>query len=720
MDTSLFHDLDLLDCVIFERTGINKFEVLYNAQQWLFDLLPETIDKTTFQFEQNSLYLEDFLIDAEALWASKTPGSVDSGIWSEALANDQLLRLEASANVNNGRYYLIVHKLKDKFDQKQKTLQIARELLLSNDKITEQHEHLHAQMDELLSQSERSKAFQQPIIQALEQTDLGVAILDPNLQLVKGNPALQTLFNDSHIEIKPPIDRLILELFKKQYPEYERVFATKSAWTGELCWLNPPEQGKWLKVTIHPITNMNQELQYWMFSVSDVTQIKFLLKRNEKLTHFDVLTDLPNRQYFWQQLEYKIKNNRSFYLLYIDIKHFKRINELHGHIVGDRIIKDLAKRLQSVTRVDDHIARIGGTEFAIIMELDHFHSQFSSADQTQCKTFVKELIRASALPFYLESGSQCEVGLNVGAAAYPIDSSDAEELMKFADLAVFSAKKQTNSSLEFYSKKLVDASLRRIELEDALHKAITNNEFELFLQPIIDIASGKMAKAEALIRWRLPNGSLVSPDEFIPLAEQTGLIVPIGKWVITQACQYLAKLNSINQQLKISVNLSPRQINDRQILDFIKTALLKENVSPKWFELELTEGVLIDNYDKVHFLLTELRTLGISVSIDDFGTGYSSLSYLQKLPIDHIKIDRSFTMSLSENQQDDTGNAAIILAVIAMAKSLKLGVIAEGVETVSQKDFLMRHQCHIAQGYLFSRPLPFKEFCALMESAEFA
>jgi EAL domain-containing protein (putative c-di-GMP-specific phosphodiesterase class I) len=372
-----------------------------------------------------------------------------------------------------------------------------------------------------------------------------------------------------------------------------------------------------------------------------------------------------------------------------------------------------------VTRVDDHIARIGGTEFAIIMELDHFHSQFSSADQTQCKTFVKELIRASSLPFYLESGSQCEVGLNVGAAAYPIDSSDAEELMKFADLAVFSAKKQPKSGLEFYSKKLVDASLKRIELEDALHKAIINNEFELYLQPIIDLASGEIVKAEALIRWRLPNGSIISPEEFIPFAEQTGLIVPIGKWVIAEACKLLALLKTRGKELKLSVNLSPRQIADRQLLEFIKNTLIKERVSPKLFEIELTEGVLIDNYDKVHFLLTELRALGISVSIDDFGTGYSSLSYLQKLPIDHIKIDRSFTMSLNDNLQEESGNGAIILAVIAMAKSLKLGVIAEGVETATQKDFLMRHQCHIAQGFLFSRPLPFKDFCALLDSGPF-
>jgi len=712
MDASLLTSLGLLDCVVFERLSPTEFEVLYKAGNWLDELLPETVDTKVFCFKQNSAYLEDFLIDAENLWRTSKDGRIESGIWSEQLST-QLVRLEASAVITNNQGYLIVNKLDAKYRQKQQTLQIARELLLSSDKISAQHDYLHARLEELLSEPSRALTAQQPVAQALAQTDLGVAILGADLQLLNSNPALRFLFDDSNVEINLPPDKLLLELFRTQYPECDRVFSTASSWTGEIYWLNPPQQGKWLKLSIHPIKDEAQRVQNWLLTVSDVTQVKYLLKRNEKLTHFDLLTNLPNRQYFWQQLETKIQRNRPFYLLFIDIKQFKRINELHGHLVGDEVIKDLAKRLNAIIHTDDMIAKIGGTEFAVIMEFKHLHTQISSQDRVQCLKLAHELINASCLPFYLSSGLKCEIGLNIGAAAFPKDSHSAEELMKYADLAVYSAKKKAVSSIEFYSKELVDASLKRIEMEDALRHAIKNQEFELFLQPMLDLVSGKIIKAEALIRWHHPNGHLIPPDEFIPLAEQTGLIIPIGKWVIKEACKILQRLSTKNQEIKLSINLSPRQVSDRQLLEFIKNSMHKAQINPQHLELELTEGVLIDNYDKVYYLLTEVRKLGMSVSIDDFGTGYSSLAYLQKLPIDRLKIDRSFIKELNENSPESDG--AIILAVIAMAHSLKLEVIAEGVETVLQKDFLKHNNCNIVQGYLFSRPVPYNDFCDLLE-----
>jgi diguanylate cyclase (GGDEF)-like protein len=714
MDASLLTALGLLDCIVFKRLSPAEFEVIYKAGNWLDELLPETVKAKVFCFEQNSAYLEDFLIDAESLWRANKDGRIESGMWSEQLST-QLIRLEATAVVAEGRNYLIVNKLDAKYRQKQQTLQIARELLLSRDRISAQHDYLHARFEELLSsQPNQALTAQQPVAQALTQTDLAVAILDADLHLLNSNPALRTLFDDTNIKINLPPDKLLLELFRAQYPECDRIFATASSWTGEIYWLNPPQQGKWLKLSIHPIKNDAQRVQNWLLSVSDVTQIKYLLKRNEKLTHFDVLTNLPNRQYFWQHLESKIQQNRPFYLLYIDIKQFKRINELHGHVVGDEVIKDLSKRLNTITHSSDMIAKIGGTEFAVIMELKHLHTQISQQDQNQCIKFAEELISASCLPFYLNSGLKCEIGLNIGAAAFPKDTNNAEELMKYADLAVYSAKKKAVSSIVFYSKELIDASRKRIEMEDALRDAIENQEFELFLQPMLDLASGKIIKAEALIRWHHPNGFLVSPDEFIPLAEQTGLIIPIGKWVIQEACAILKRLSVIGEEIKLSINLSPRQISDRQLFEFIKDTVTKAQINPQQLELELTEGVLIDNYDKVHFLLDEVRKFGMSVSIDDFGTGYSSLAYIQKLPIDRLKIDRSFINELNEKSQESDG--AIILAVIAMAHSLKLEVIAEGVETLLQKDFLKQNNCNIAQGFLFSRPVTYDDFCDLLEA----
>ncbi|MFT2089638.1 putative bifunctional diguanylate cyclase/phosphodiesterase [Paraglaciecola sp. 2405UD69-4] len=713
MDASLLNTLGLLDCIIIQCVGDNDFEVMHMPKDWGAELLPEA--KGIFNFsEDSSPYLLDFLIDANALWKSSKEGKIDSGIWSEQLPS-QLIRLEASALFKEQKQFLIINKIDASYKQKQQTLQVARELMFSADKIAEQHDYLHSQMDELLSDPTESFALKQQITQALEQTDLGVAILTPELQLLNSNPALKTLFADSNIQLNLPEDRLVIELFRAQYPECERVFSTGSAWSGELYWLNPPRYGKWLKMTIHPIMSTNQTILYWLLSVSDITQIKFLIKRNEKLVHFDSVTDLPNRQFFWKRLEEKVNQSSPFCLLYCDIKNFKRINELYGHQIGDQVIKELATRLISVCRSDDLLARVGGTEFAVIMTLDEKKFSQSNHYQEQCTLFAKELINTCNIPFYPSAGQKCEIGLNVGAALFPLDSSSADELMKYADLAVYSAKqvKTQINSVQFYSQKLIDDSRKLREMESALRVAIEKQEFELFLQPIIDLSSNKIIKAEVLIRWRQGSGELVSPDEFIPLAEQTGLIIPIGKWVIAEACRLLAELNKQGISLSLSINLSPRQISDRQLFEFIQASINNCMVDPHHIEFELTEGVLIENYEKVHLLIEQIHDLGMKVSIDDFGTGYCSLSYLQKLHIDNLKIDRAFIKELNESSTDNA--SALILAVISMANSLHLEVIAEGVETQLQQNFLIENNCHLAQGFLFSPPLAFKHFCSLLK-----
>jgi len=349
---------------------------------------------------------------------------------------------------------------------------------------------------------------------------------------------------------------------------------------------------------------------------------------------------------------------------------------------------------------NDLIARIGGNEFGVLL-----HNMNS---QTRCERLANRMIEAIEHPFYNDNQQKILVGLNVGVANYPMDACNAEELMKLADLAMFNAKRETKSTIKLYSKSLKEASDKRLALEEALRKAIDEDQFELYLQPILDLKSGKIVKAEALLRWRTSDGILIGPDVFIPVAEQTGLIVPIGKWVIARATQMLSELKNIDVNLKISVNLSPRQIADRRLFNFILVSIQETHIPAKNLELELTEGVLIDNFNQVQRLLNAVRDLGISVSIDDFGTGYSSLAYLQKLPIDHLKIDRSFVRDLDNNDNDK----AIVLAVIAMAHSLKISVIAEGVETQSQKEFLRDNKCDSVQGFLFSKAVPFEEFCS--------
>lgn len=702
MQQSLIQALGIIDCSILKRIGKNHFEVLHSNTDWFAELVPEAQAKSTFEFSGDSAYLQDFLIDAEEFWQIGNAGQIQSGIWSEQTP-ERILRLEAIAAVANGERFLVISNLQQEYERQQKTLQVARELLLSNDKILAQHEYVHERLDALLNEKENLQDIQAPIQQAIDNATFGVMIVDASLNPVNQNPAIFDLFELAQNDTEQhPLD-IVLSLFEKQFPEFDRVFATASRWNGELFWHKPPHTSKWLQLAIYPVLDEHKSVKHWLFIVSDVTRLKYLLQTNEKLTLYDGITSLPNRQFFWQSLEQQIKSQKAMYVLYLDVKHFKRVNELHGHRAGDDLLVQITKRIQPLLSQDDMFARVGGDEFAIIHQ---------AASPEDCKDLASRLISAIEIPFYTESQQKCMVGLNIGAAHFPRDASNAEDLMKFADLAVYEAKKKAKSAIMFYSLELKEASRKRLELEAALRDAIENNQFELFLQPMLNLETGEVIKAEALLRWHLPDGQMAMPDDFIPVAEQCGLIVPIGKWVIARACEMLNVLKRYHDTLKLSVNLSPRQVSDRYLFDFIQSAVEMSDINPALLELELTEGVLVDNYDKVQLLLDEVRNMGISVAIDDFGTGYSSLSYLKSLPIDHLKIDRSFVQDLDTDENDK----AIVLAVIAMAHSLKLGVIAEGVENEKQREFLKLNHCDTAQGYLFSKPVPFDQFCEQLAS----
>lgn len=701
MHQSLVQALGIIDCAILRRNAENSFEVLHCTNTWLQDLLPEASLSDSFTFAGNSPFLADFLHDAEEFWHAGNPGQIESGIWSEQ-TEQELLRLEAVAAVVNHENFLMISNVKQEYERQQKTLQVARELLISNDKILAQHEYVHERLDSLLKQTHDLKELQAPIQQAIESTNNGVMILDASLHSIIQNPASFQLFElPKDNANQQPLD-IVLSLFEKQFPEFDRIIATSTKWNGELFWHKPPHINKWLHLAIYPIFDEKQSVKNWIFVASDVTRIKYLLQENEKLTLYDGITNLPNRQYFWQALEQTISTGIPAYVLYIDIKHFKQFNELHGHLAGDELLNQLAQRLSQLIGPNDLIARVGGDEFAIIQSNVH--------EIEPCNALFERIVKALESPFLTQTQQKYNVDLSIGAAHFPHDAQDAEELMKFADLAVYTAKKSHRSNLKFYSLALKEASMKRLALESALQKAIELNQFELYLQPVLDMQNGKILKAEALLRWHTESGEMISPEVFIPVAEQTGQIIPLGKWVFERACKMLNVLAKHSPQLKLSINLSPRQVSDRHLLDFIKRTIADNNINPSSLELELTEGVLVDDYEKVQLLLDQVRALGMTVAIDDFGTGYSSLSYLQKLPIDHLKIDRSFVRDLESNE----GDKAIVLAVIAMAHSLKLGVIAEGVETLQQRQILTDNQCQFAQGFLFSKPVPFDEFCQLL------
>ncbi|WP_085300343.1 bifunctional diguanylate cyclase/phosphodiesterase [Cognaticolwellia mytili] len=587
----------------------------------------------------------------------------------------------------------------------QKTKQLAREILLSNDRLFLQNEYLQTRLRSILSQPPEQSNLVFALTKVIENADFGVIVVDANFSTIIENTAALTLFehnSSNNTTAVRPIN-IITKLMKNQLPEYDRIISTKSNWDGELCWISPPSTLKWLKIGFHPVKNKLNEPESWLVFANDISTIKHLAQRNEKLALQDMLTELPNRFSFWQTLDQQIITGSPFYLLYVDINEFRRHNEFYGHQEGDKLLIDFGRRIESVIKKSDFIARVGGDEFAIILA--------NIDNQEACKGAIERILETISKPYQTNKLESFHISVSIGAANFPNDATSVEELMKFVDLSAYSGKENKKNSLLFYSQEIKDASHHLIKVEQELRQAINQEEFELFLQPIVDLESHSISKAEALIRWNHPTKGLISPDKFIPIAEKSGLIITIGEWVIKRACQMIKEINAKGHNVIISINLSPSQVIDENLFSYLHSCIKTSQVEPSSLELEVTEGVLVDDYSIAKRLLNNARAIGITVSVDDFGTGYSSLAYLKKLPLDFLKIDRSFIKDIVADENDK----AIVRAVIAMAHNLKLSVISEGVETEEQLKFLIKNSCNSVQGYLFSRPVQLEYFLDILK-----
>jgi diguanylate cyclase (GGDEF)-like protein/PAS domain S-box-containing protein len=434
----------------------------------------------------------------------------------------------------------------------------------------------------------------------------------------------------------------------------------------------------------------------------DITERKEAEKRLLKLAHFDTLTNLPNRSQFYDSLAHSLKqasdHNWSLAVLFIDMDRFKNINDTLGHTIGDELLIQFSSRLVDCLRVRDTIGRFGGDEFAAILMLP---------EGAQNAIAVVDKIReAMRQPFDLK-GHEVTVTASIGISVYPDDGNDPDTLIQYADTAMYRAKEAGRDAFRFFTAEMNAQSLARLDMENALRRAIDNEEFVLFFQPKVHIASGRISGAEALIRWQRPGHGMVSPALFIPLLEETGLIVRVGTWVIHEACRKIAEWNrSKTGAVHLSVNVSGIQFFVGGLEEEVMRAIKEHDITPELLELELTESSLMSNAEETITVLQNLKALGIKISIDDFGTGYSSLAYLKRFPIDKLKIDIAFVREVTSNPDD----AAIVLAIINMAHSMKLKVIAEGVEKDAQLSYLRRHDCDEMQGYYFSRPVPADEF----------
>lgn len=477
-------------------------------------------------------------------------------------------------------------------------------------------------------------------------------------------------------------------------------------WRAEYLALRKDGSGFWMMQSVSAVFSAVGELEYFVAVGHDSTDLKLNQQKMEQLAYYDHLTGLHNRILFKDQLRIALhasqRDKSHFALMYLDLDHFKRINDTLGHEAGDTLLIEVARRIRHCLREEDIVARLGGDEFAVLLP------QVGSAQYAY--VVANKIITALNQPLPLE-GQEVVVGVSIGITLAPDDTPDLDALMKNADLAMYQAKEKGRNTLQFYTADMNEQVEYRLALESDLRSAIKNQEFELYYQPIVCLKTYRTVSAEALLRWHHPTRGLVSPEDFIPVAEESGLIVPIGKWVMRTACQQAKNIHkALRVPLKIAVNVSARQLRDNGFVTAVQAALDEILIAPEWLSVELTETTLMEEGDKAIERLQRLRAMGIGISIDDFGTGFSSLSQLKRLPVNTLKIDRSFVEGLPGDEED----RAITTLIVAMANSLNYEVVVEGVETASQLTFLTLCDCDFAQGFYFSKPLPSDQLMQLL------
>jgi diguanylate cyclase (GGDEF)-like protein/PAS domain S-box-containing protein len=433
----------------------------------------------------------------------------------------------------------------------------------------------------------------------------------------------------------------------------------------------------------------------------DITERKQAESTLRHIALHDTLTDLPNRRMLNDRIQHELSGEGAgFAILLIDLDRFKAVNDALGHAGGDRMLQLVTGRLLGV--VSSLVARMSGDEFVVV--------QANVAASEDAESLARRIIDCLSAPFLLEE-TELRIGCTIGITLAPRDGGNADKLLRYADLAMYQAKAEGRNTLRFYSPEMDSISWNTISLEADLRKAIAQEQFELYYQPQIDLATGAIVGAEALLRWRRPEFGLTSPNVFIDIAEETGLINEIGAWVLAKACRQAAAWQSLGHApLRISVNLSPLQFLRQDVVQLVENTLGETGLDPASLELELTEGSLLKDVERTKQVLRSLKELGVKVAIDDFGVGFSSLSYLKNFDVDTLKIDRSFISNLLAGSRDE----AIVRAIISLARSLELKVVAEGVETNAQLACLLNHACNEAQGYLFSRPVPSGTFESLL------
>lgn len=497
------------------------------------------------------------------------------------------------------------------------------------------------------------------------------------------------------------------EWFARIHPD--DISAVQHAWNRLICeqesialelrLLRRDQSPLWIHMLASALHDRNGELLGYLGAISDISELKAAQIQMETLAFYDPLTGLANRRLFRNRLEKSVKSvlrsGSSMALMFLDMDQFKRVNDTLGHDAGDILLKEVAHRLSHTVRENDTVSRIGGDEFTILLTDVHHTSDVL--------VVAEKLLHAMAKPIRIK-GQDIVTTVSIGITMTPEDSTDANTLMKNADLAMYRAKELGRNNFQFFSEDMNHSILEHLSLEKEINEAIARQQFSLVFQPKISLFDFGITGVETLIRWQHPEKGMITPDRFIPVAEETGQILEIGSWVLEQSCRQISSLirsNVLPEHAKVAVNLSARQFTDPHLLQRIRSVLEITNIPPHCLELEITESTLMEDVESAIQIMQEIKKTGVAIAIDDFGTGYSSLAYIKRFPIDVLKVDRSFVMDIPEDKND----MAITAAVIAMAQKLSMTVVAEGVETQEQLQFLRQNNCDEGQGYLFSRPL---------------
>ncbi|KJZ14271.1 diguanylate cyclase [Marinomonas sp. S3726] len=535
-----------------------------------------------------------------------------------------------------------------------------------------------------------------------EFSQLSLAVFDDKYRLIEAS----ALFNDTFSDVDNLKDIFALN---SDLNKAIKFLSSKEALNHHgfpLTWevrLTTNQGIRWHQIEMHYDVQKAQNF----LSLLDINNLREQENSLFKLKNYDPLTDLPNRHLLYQELDLTLKNShlrsQEFGVLYLDLDGFKVVNDSFGHRVGDELIVQVAKRLLATLPKGARLFRLGGDEFALIQE------DIKSIDELE---LLAQSLMQAACSAYPIAEMEMLITASIGIAHYPSHGEDVDTLLQRADVAMYRAKSIGHNSYKVYNSKMSQSLNAYMTLGGGLRRAIENQEFELYYQPKVRLSDQYTVGAEALIRWQHPEFGLISPDRFIPIAEETGLILPLGEWVIRTACKQLQKWREQGYpEISLSVNLSGRQFMQADLVYMVKEVLAETGVNPKNLELELTESMLMADADQTIEKLHGFRELGLSLSIDDFGTGYSSLAYLKKFPIQTLKIDRSFVRDLGSNSDDN----AIVKATIAMASSLNLKVIAEGVENYSQLNVLKTYECQEVQGFFFAKPMSSNDFSVYMQ-----